>query len=210
MLIKGLGMKNNSYNAFLFASTLFLGVTCNAFAWDSYFYAGAGIGQSRSKDACTNLGGSDFDGSCKDKVVGYRLVGGYKFAEFLGVELSYVDLGEFKISGTAAGAAVDAKTKAKGWQLLAVGTLAIDEEFDLFGKIGVFRWNEDASGTIDSTAFSKSESGNSLTFGLGMKWDITQHFSLRGEWERFQSIGKDNTTGKADVNLLSVTGLWRF
>ncbi|HVK54351.1 MAG TPA: outer membrane beta-barrel protein [Burkholderiales bacterium] len=198
-------MKNKQCKVFLAASALLFCATFTplAFAGDD-FYVGAGVGISQSKDACDGLGGAGFTGTCDKKDSGFKLVAGYKFTPYLGAEVGYVSLGEFKAVGTAGATAIDATAKAKGLQLAGFGMLELDEDFWFIGKLGVFSWDLDSSGSLASS----SETGTDLFFSIGVQYDVSRRFSIRGEWEKFMDVGVSGA--ESDIDLISVNGLWRF
>lgn len=202
-----------------------------AHAQSEGWYIGAGAGQSKANDAggCSDLNGlflPGFDCTSNDTSTGWKLFAGYQFNRNLALEGGYVDLGNFKISasgnfagpplppgpGTASGS-----DKASGFNLDAVGTLPISEEFGLIGRIGLFAWTLDASATASQTnavptlsvTNSDKPSGTSLDYGVGVKYDFNGVAGVRAEYQRFKNIGND-TTGKSDIDLISVSLLYRF
>ena len=103
-----------------------LGITAAVFALPaaaqmnmSAFYVGAGVGQSKFKDAC---GGLPAGASCDDKDTALRLFGGYQVNRNFAAEVGYHDLGEVKASafGTTASA------KANVWELNGLGLFPVD------------------------------------------------------------------------------------
>jgi hypothetical protein len=56
---------------------------------------------------------------------------------------------------------------------------------------------------------SNKPSGNSLDFGVGVKYDIDGNIGVRAELQRFQGIG-NSTTGKSDVDSISASLVYRF
>lgn len=181
-----------------------------AFAQDKGFYIGLGVGQSDAKEACTELGGVGFSGSCDDTSTGKKIFLGYQFNPNFALEGGYVDLGKFKANGAVLGIPVSAYAKAKTWQLVAVGTLPLANNFSVFGKAGFHNWDADAGVTALGLTSTTSDKGIDFTFGLGAGYDITKNLGLRLEWERFRHVGEDDTTGKSNVDLLSVGLRYRF
>ncbi len=181
-----------------------------ALAQDMGFYLGASAGQSKAKDACSDLGGVGFTGSCDDKDTGWKLFAGYQFHKHFAVEGAYVDLGKFNAVGTASGLPVSANADAKTWQLVGVGMLPLANNFSLFGKAGVHRWDLDVRGRAGGATATASDDGTDFTFGIGAGYDFTKNLGLRVEWERFRDVGEQNTTGKSHVDLLSVGLRYRF
>jgi OOP family OmpA-OmpF porin len=207
---------------------LFAGAAC---AQSEGWYIGVGAGQSKARDAasCSDLEGifqPGFSCTSNDTSTGWKLFAGYQFNQYFAAEAGYVDLGTFKISGNGNFAGpplppgpgtATGSDKASGFNLDAVGTLPISQEFGLLGRVGIFAWKlnatTDASQTnaIPTLSVSSSDkpSGTGLDFGVGAKYDFNSVAGLRAEWQRFKSIGND-ATGKSDVDLISASLLYRF
>ena len=138
-----------------------------------------------------------------DKDAAWKIFGGYQFNRNLGVEFGYTNLGK-----ASAGDAVSTTTfKTKGFEVLAVGTFPINQQFEVYGKAGLFRWNLDANDTVFG---SLSESGTDLTFGLGVKYNFTKTVGARLEWQRYNDIGNENTTGTSDSDFIGVGLVFKF
>jgi OOP family OmpA-OmpF porin len=192
------------------------------YAQDQGWYMGIGIGQSKAKQvgSCSDLNGvlnPGFSCSIKDTSTGAKLFGGYQFNQYVAAEGSYVNLGKFTMSanGTVGATSVTASgsDKPSGFSVDAVGTWPITPEFGVLGRIGVFRWTLDDSASVSGGGISLSTSnkptGTSADFGVGAKYDFAKNMGVRAEFQRFKSIG-NSTTGKSDVDLLSVSFVYRF
>ncbi len=176
-------------------------------AQDAGFYAGGAVGKSELKDACVDTAPL----SCKDNDTAYKIFGGYQFNKNFGAELGYVNLGKATASGTILGVPVSADIKAKGFELLGVGTLPLADKFSAYGKLGFFRWDVDASARVGAvTIDSASENGTDLTYGIGVKYDFAKNMGVRLEWQRYKDLGNEATTGKSDVDLLSIGIVFKF
>lgn len=185
------------------------GISIPAIAQSSGFYAGGAVGQSKLKDACNDSAPL----SCDDKDTGYKIFGGYQINENFGAELGYVNLGKATFSGVdpSLGAGpVSANIKAKGFEVLGVGTVPLADKLSAYGKLGFFRWDLDASVTVGATSGSLSESGTDVTYGIGLKYDFAKNIGARLEWQRYKDLGKDATTGKSDVDLFSLGVVFKF
>ena len=148
-------------------------------------YFGGSIGPSDAGSYCTGAT------SCEDKDTAWKVFGGYKMTERLSAEAAYVNLGDIHktTGGTVQNSDVSALTAA------AVAAMPINDQFDIFGKVGVMRWSS------DNTA--GDESGFGMTYGVGAKMNISEKTKLRAEWEKLPSI--ETAPGeKTDVNMLSV------
>ncbi len=144
-------------------------------------YVGASLGQ-----ADTGLSGDD---------TGWKIVGGYAFMEFLGVEGSYRNLGgaDQTIGTTQIGLDVSSM------DIFGVGRYSIGDKFDVFGKAGFAFLDFDASitdpllGTI-STSTTETE----FALGVGVSYRISEKIDLRAEYETF------------DIDMISVGGVFKF
>jgi OmpA-OmpF porin, OOP family len=193
------------------------------YAQDQGWYMGAGFGQTKADNAgsCSDFNGvfnPGFSCSIKDTDTGWKLFAGYQFNKYLAVEGSYVDLGKFTISAngnvgaTAVAASGDAKPTGFGADVVA--SWPITNEFAVLGRAGVFTWSLDFPVNVSGGGISQSTNnkptGSSLDFGIGVKYDFAKNVGIRAEWTRYTDIGDDNTTGKSDVDLLSVSLVYRF
>ncbi len=186
------------------------------------WYAGFGGGQSSiQQDLCAGSelafdpGTSACSADSTDTAL--KIFGGYQFNPVGALELSYVNLGKASVdaSGTVFGtpSSLHGEWKADGVAFEGVGTLPITRRFGILARIGFFNWNAElsASGSGYYAGYgSVSDSGTDLTYGVGIKLDFANHVGLRAEWQRFQDVGNDSTTGRSDVDLLSASVLYRF
>lgn len=166
-------------------------------------FIGGSIGQSDIDDSITE--GLITSGSVDGKDTAWKIFGGYLFNRHFGIESAYVNLGEASYSGDFFGAAVTGGTvKVSGFNIAALGSYPINEQFSLFGKIGLFMWEAKANDTTAGLgAFSATQDGTDVSFGLGVGYDFTRNLGVRAEWELFK-------TDDADASLISIGVLWRF
>jgi OmpA-OmpF porin, OOP family len=185
----------------LTAVAFVLGISTSiAQAADEGGYFGIGLGQSKDKDFCSNFASGV---SCDDKDTGIKLFGGYQFNPNGAIELGYVDLGKAKASVPGQ----SAEAKAHGFDLGFVGTLPINDQFAVLARVGLFFWKAELSVT---GVGSDSASGNDLTYGLGVKYDVSRNVSVRFEWQQFKDVGDNNSTGQSDVDLLFASMVFRI
>jgi OOP family OmpA-OmpF porin len=95
------------------------------------------------------------------------------------------------------------KVELSAFTLSVLGVLPISEQFSVFGKVGLFKWEAEFSDTTGGVPFSGDDDGSDVSFGLGVAYNFTRNFGLRAEYELFK-------TEDADVNLLSVGVVWKF
>jgi OOP family OmpA-OmpF porin len=169
---------------------------------ESHWYVGGSVGQSSAKDACNDVGGAGV--SCDDTDTAFRVFGGYMFNKNFGAELGYADLG--KAEASAAG--FNASIKSKAWDLMVVGSLPVADKFSLYGKIGFYFANTDFSTNIPGIS-GESKSNNDLTYAIGAQYDFNKNLGIRGEWQRYSSVGGGDI-GKSDVDVIGVGVVYRF
>ena len=98
------------------------------------------------------------------------------------------------------------KLENEAWSLSALGILPLNDQFSLFARLGLNVWNVDvsASGTgSGATAYSDSEDGSDVVYGLGAAYHITPNLNLRAEWERYNF-------DDGDLDFVSVGLGWSF
>lgn len=163
------------------------------------FYLGGSVGYS-TIEVADQLEYDDVAERFKldDEDFGWKAFVGYQFLPWLAVEGGYVDFGDVDEQGTAIGAAL----ALDGWDAFLVGNLPI-WVIDVFAKVGVVAWDADADFTVGDQAFSASDDGEDLAYGIGAAFDL-QHFAIRAEVERFEVDGID------DLYLFSVGATIQF
>ena len=150
----------------------------------------------------------------------FKAFAGYRFLDWLAVEGGWYYLGE--PDGSAAfvdpSTRIDTEIELKGWNTDIVAFWRFQEQWELFGKLGIFFWESDGSvrSKVDASnspsgnptgsnqiAFS-DENGEDIKGGLGINYLHDEHLALRGEFEYFDV---DDTN---DVWMLSFSAIWRF
>jgi OOP family OmpA-OmpF porin len=173
------------------------------------WYGGASLGQSKAKDITCDL---DITCSSDDTDTGWKIYGGYQFNPNGAIEFGYVDLGKAKLNGTDSFlGATSADWETSGFTVALAGFIPVSQNFAFMGKVGLFNWDLDVN--VSSSVFgsgSDTSSGTDLTYGLGLKFDMSKTTGVRVEWERFKDVGDDNSTGQSDVDLLSVGLVFKF
>lgn len=192
--------KTTLTTAGLVAAMLFAGpATAQMMDW-SAAYIGGSIGQSQAKDACD---GAAFAGvTCDDKDTAWKIFAGYQFNRNFAVEVGYTDLGE--VSASAGGATVSAEATAL--EVVGIGSIPVADRFSVYGKLGLYRGETDLSSNF---GVSGDESNNDLTFGFGVRFDLSRNAAIRAEWQRYGDVGGDST-GESDIDVMSVGLIWRF
>lgn len=165
-------------------------------------FLGASIGQSDIDEEIAS--GLITSGSVDGKDTAWKLFGGYMFSRNLGLEVGYASLGEASYEGEFFGDAVTGgKVEVSGFNVAVIGNLPLSERFSLFGKLGLFIWEAEASDTTAGLPFSDASDGTDISFGIGLSYDFTRQLGMRAEWEMFQ-------IDEVEASLLSVGLVWRF
>jgi len=193
-----------------------LATTTPAMAQTGGWYGGLGVGQTKINDFDSVCGdvlsllpaGSSCTSDDKDN--GLKIFAGNQFNKNGAVEFGYVDLGKGTISVSGPGVGGTATWEATGFNVALVGTLPVNEALGVLGRIGIFAWNLDFNVSGLGGSASESASGADLTYGLGLKYDFNKTTGMRFEWEKFKDVGDVNTTGQGDIDLLSLSLVFRF
>ncbi|WP_332853701.1 outer membrane beta-barrel protein [Duganella sp. S19_KUP01_CR8] len=153
------------------------------------YYVGGNIGRAEQK---ADVGSASF----KESTTAYKLVGGYNYNKNVGAEIGYADLREVSVSGN--GAKVSSKPSA--FYVAATGTLPLNEQFSVFGKLGVARAHEKLSATYTKVSESATENRTTPYISVGAAFLLNQQVSFVAEYENFGKIAKDGSANiKADM-----------
>lgn len=151
-----------------------------AFAADA-FYVGADIARTRISDDGVKL-----------NATGGAVFAGYQFNETFGLELGYRNFGSDSV--TIANTKVDVKGNAL--QLSVLGSLPLNKEFSVFGRLGVNRVEAKATAGNGSA----KESDTKALIGVGLRYAVSKEFGLRVEFQKPES----------NTNVLSIGADIRF
>jgi OOP family OmpA-OmpF porin len=189
-------MKQFNKLALALAASLVAG---SAMADGPQLYAAGGVGQSEyTNDGCDNTPSGV---SCDDKDTSWKIAGGAQFNQYLAVEFQYQDLGELSVKANGVHAGAEGETV--GFHVLP--QLPLTEDLSIYARLGFVRAGLEGTG-----AASGSDWQTTNTYGLGLQWNIDDHFAVRGEYEFVNKIGDDEGGLEEDVNYFGVTGLYKF
>lgn len=208
-------------------ATLVAGFAVSAQAGDSGFYGSLSVGQSKSDRkaeadrALTGAGATAFTSSIDDTATAWKLQAGYRFNKHLAIEGGYVKLGEFAYNATITAPFTDAGTvtlDTDGWNLDLVGRLPFNDSLSGFAKLGAFAYNLDyqCTRTVSCGSASRSASGTTFHYGLGVDYAFAGKWFARAEYEVFTKVGDPMSatgatgTSREDVRLGSVGVGYRF
>lgn len=147
---------------------------------DSGFYVGAAYGKSRTGEGCL--------GTCDPTDHSGNLFAGYQFNRHLALEGGYADFGQATVSGTLVGVPATARIETTVLELVGVGLLPITDNFSLYAKLGVYRFDTDStvSGAFVGTF---SDNGYGFTAGVGLQYSFWRNLAARVEWQSYSDVG---------------------
>ena len=169
--------------------------------------------------------------SLADSDSGFQFKVGYQFADFLAIEVGYLNLGEFGfeadidstllIDGNFYNLTGEeyALIEVAGWTVSAVANYQLTEKLTGYARLGLYNWegegdggftvNLSGNGMQDSNS-EKSDigdlSGNDLFLGVGVSYDLDV-VEVYGEFETFNLEDNDD---EQEVNSFGVGAIYRF
>ena len=168
-----------------------------AFA-DAGFYMGAGVGQTSFDVGDTAGTGINVD----DSDTGFKIYGGYKFNPNFAVEAGYADIGSATMDFPGF---FNAEVEASALFVDAVGSLPLNEQFSVFGRVGLAMTNTELTVNVPGLGSETLDDDEAeIKFGLGAQFSFSKNVALRGEWERYVDVGGDNT-GEGDVDVIGLS-----
>lgn len=205
-------------------------------SWSSW-YAGFGAGQTKvdrelvANRESTITHARNVRTSFDDKDSSWKAFVGYRFTDWLAVELNYADLGEHSLDthfdggDPPAASSVFIRREVQGFGADVVLSAPITPRFSIFGRAGLFRSEMDASaqlaGNVEFTGGggtfrSVTQKENITRYGVGFDFHFAANLAARLEWERYADVGKkfeiggQNTTGESNIDTASLSVVYRF
>ena len=191
-------MKNSKS---LLLAVLLVGFTSSAaMAEEGKVYAAIDLGRGSAADFCEGVPAGL---SCNDTTTAYRFGLGYQVNKNVGVEAGYLDAGKVNVSGTYLGVPVSAAATMSGFQLSAIGSVPISNEFALLGKAGIALI--DGKRTYSEPGYSESAnySNSNFTFGFGARFKANDKIAIRAMFEDFGTIKVASYDPGSKVTMLS-------
>ena len=198
-------------------------VTSYAQAEPPSWYFGAGITGTRApsvQDICDDFAQPGLSLDCQETALSGKGFVGARINKYFSVEGSLAYLGQFDFTATVNGAGSGtAKWKGYAGMLEALGTLPVTEGLDLYIRGGAAYWYTDVDVTVPglcSSCYSQSATGFSPTAGLGLQWWLAHNLNgpgslaLRLEYQQIWNVGDQDKTGQTDLQMVSLSFLWRF
>jgi opacity protein-like surface antigen len=160
---------------------------------DFWGYIGASAGESKFRTECSSL----FD--CDKKDTGFKVYGGGKFNDLIGLEVGYTDFGKIHTFGG----------ETNAWAVPVELTLGvpIGDRFSVFAKGGGLYGRTDVRASASSLRDVGHKNGWGTTWGVGAALGISKTVQVRLDWDRYNL---DFAGGSRDVDMLSAGLQMRF
>lgn len=136
---------------------------------------------------------------------------GYNLGKTFALEGGYNYLGKVNFTSNTNLGAITGDKEAHIGNLDLVGKVPLNEQLSILGRVGGYYWK--TKSRMPTTALGTTgvdDSGWDIKFGAGMQYDINPKFALRGEFERFNGVGNDQSSGDSKVNQLTVGAVLKF
>lgn len=161
-------------------------------------YVGANIGRAEQKISVDAS-------SIKENTTGFKLYGGYDYTKNFGVEVGYVDFRKVEKSVGVIGAS----SKPESIYVAATGTLPLNAQFSLFGKLGVAYSHTEVKAWEPGFSATTTKNQTNAMIGVGASFALDKKISFVAEYENFGKVAKEGGDSvKAD--LLSVGVRYAF
>ena len=94
--------------------------------------------------------------------------------------------------------------------MAAVGSYALNPSFTLLARGGLNILNTEVDGAIAGPNGNDGDTDVSWSLGLGAQYNFTPAVGLRVEWERFFEVGDSDSTGEADIDMITAGVVYKF
>lgn len=155
-----------------------------ALAEETGVYAGFSLGQASYREACHDFDrvagvAGAFNCLNKEDSAG-KVFAGWRFSRYLAAELSYIDYGEAKETGSVGGAPVAGASRAKAAGISALGILPVTGGFSVLGRLGLLevRSRTTVGGAVDD------DQSIEMHVGIGGLFEFSGGWGIRAEYER--------------------------
>jgi opacity protein-like surface antigen len=146
-------------------------------AAETEIYVGASLGEKVSFIMPVYRPGSEVEDQS------FSLFGGIDIGEYFAVELAYHDLGRRYCCWYGA-ADIGGGLDLDGYSASVIAKVPV-RRFDLFAKVGYLFWDHSGNVLSIEGPVPFFDDGSDLMLGVGVDFNLTDHFALRAQWEYF-------------------------
>jgi opacity protein-like surface antigen len=151
-----------------------------------------------------------------DESTSWGITAGYRIFRYAAVELNYLSLGTLEESETIniypppGTAQLHRELETTGPTLSVLGTLPIVGGWSVYARAGVLFADMNFKTGIGASSSDTSFASQNMLWGAGTQFDWGDHWSMRIDFQRFESVGELFEGGEADIDLLSLGVLFRI
>ena len=174
---------------------------------DTGFYTGVSLGFGKSDKVCDN---GPYAHGCTDEAWAGKAFVGYRLNHFVGAEASLMRVGDVSYSKESAAGLINSDEFEHEYSL----GLSVVVYGPLFGKVAPFARvglhkyavsrEARTSGPGSVPTFTQHEDGTDLLLGAGAKYPLSEHTTLRAEWERLELDYSRWPDDEADVFTIGI------
>lgn len=155
------------------------------------FYISPEVNKVTHKDYCKGIRSVAPQARCSESAIGFGLLGGYKFNDFVAVEAGFHIASGFDVSATFNGVNVKSDLDYNSYSLGSAWRYPIGERFALTGTVGYHFWDVEANVSAGGAGISASRDGSDLYFGGGLEFITTDKINSRVEYTRYTLNDED-------------------
>lgn len=148
-----------------------------------------GIGGVYNKNQY-NIANDTTGGDKKSNEFGGKIYGGYQIDKMFAVEAGYTQFGKQKYDYTVGADKGSIEAKAKSFYIAGKAAYPINEQFSVFGKLGIGRNKNDVNASGLAANLDNNGNKTALYAAIGAEYMITPKFGLEVSYERY---GKNKT-----------------
>jgi opacity protein-like surface antigen len=179
--------------------------------------------QTQLQQGIEGFGTLDFTSAeLHDRKTAWWANAGYMMWPYVGIDLSYLHLGELynQVNGTfmandgttnSVGAAT--RVSSKGPALGLLFRLPLTESLDVHLRVADYYARTTLTNIVNAVSYSttiETSNRSSLLAGLGVSYVFAGHWSARLDYLRIEHAGDDTTTGKYNAGMLAVGASYTF
>jgi len=168
----------------------------SAHAADGTPYIGAGVVASQHK---YDLSNDSSGGDRKSDEWSGKIYGGYQIDKTWAVEGGYTDFGKSNYAYTVNGANGRISSDAYSLYVAGKGSIPINQQFSMFGKLGVAYNKNDVHGTGLASAYNGNGNKTALYASVGAEYAINEKVALTLEYEHYGKNDIDQGREKGAV-----------
>jgi OOP family OmpA-OmpF porin len=144
-----------------------------------------------------NVGSAKIDSSNLSTTTSFALLGGYTFNQYFAAEIAYIDFGSKDYRDPVFG---PFSVKSSAWSISGVGSYPFNEQFSVFGKLGIASTSTDTSGS--------STSKSDLTYGIGGQFNVNKQIGIRLGYDVYKVT--DAASSTFDQKVTSIGAVFKF